>query len=43
MDENADDDEEIEIGTIRIEGEPGDLKRVCHNPLSFSLQVLTLF
>ncbi|KAJ5355064.1 uncharacterized protein N7496_012276 [Penicillium cataractarum] len=28
MDENADDDEEIEIGTIRIEGEPGDLKRV---------------
>lgn len=23
-----DDDEEIEIGTMRIEGEPGDLKRV---------------
>lgn len=28
-DENADDDEEIEIGTIRIEGDPGDMKRVC--------------
>ncbi|EPS31499.1 hypothetical protein POX_h09782 [Penicillium oxalicum] len=27
-DENADDDEEIEIGTIRIEGDPGDMKRV---------------
>ena len=24
-----DDDEEIEIGTMRIEGRPGDLKRVC--------------
>lgn len=24
-----DDDEEIQIGTIRIEGEPSDIKRVC--------------
>jgi transcription initiation factor TFIIF subunit beta len=43
MDENADDDEEIEIGTIRIEGEPGDLKRVRLNSLYFSFQLLTLF
>lgn len=25
---NIDDDEEIEIGTVRIEGEPNDIKRV---------------
>lgn len=24
-----DDDEEIEIGTVRVEGEPHDIKRVC--------------
>lgn len=44
MDENADDDEEIEIGTIRIEGEPGDLKRVCFFSVkSSSARILTLF
>ena len=43
IDENADDDEEIEIGTIRIEGEPGDLKRVCLNLINLSSSwVLTL-
>ena len=25
---HLDDDEEIEIGTMRVEGEPGDIKRV---------------
>lgn len=29
-----DDDEEIEIGTIRIEGDPSDLKRVCSGAVS---------
>lgn len=24
-----DDDEEIQVGTIRIEGDPNDIKRVC--------------
>ena len=26
-----DDDQEIQIGTVRIEGVPGDVKRVCHH------------
>ena len=25
-----DDDQEVRLGTIRIEGAPGDIKRVCH-------------
>lgn len=27
--ENLDDDEEIQVGTVRIEGPPNDIKRVC--------------
>jgi transcription initiation factor TFIIF subunit beta len=30
---HLDDDEEVEIGTVRIEGEPGDLKRVSWTPV----------
>lgn len=41
-----DDDEEIEIGTIRIEGEPTDIKRVSDAvvcPLLRPRAVLTIF
>lgn len=27
-------DQEIQLGTIRIEGAPGDVKRVCHHPIT---------
>ena len=28
-------DQEIQLGTVRIEGTPGDVKRVCHHPVAF--------
>ena len=34
-----DDDQEIQIGTIRVEGSPGDMKRVQYNPLPYCLLV----
>lgn len=35
---HLDDDEEVEIGTVRIEGEPGDLKRVSLTPVCVGLK-----